>query len=270
MQQTVFLISSSWLDLHLQQKTKRVRGGVVRHLQGKAAGNSFYAAVRRWKWEFQSTKVNFGVLRSESVKRSSLRASMRQLLTSELISKALWVGETACPGICGRRKKKKSHIALSLPLCLLSLPLRTDRSFDSGSKFTLQTCWEAGERSDGKAFLHFKDPDRLPDSLSKILRLIINLLFFFFFLHSCGCETSAEAPRVEERELQETNLYEATGWPNFFYGASDCSNSEGKKKSEIYHRCTRLQIQNASSVSDGVSFIKSAMELLMIPWHRWV
>ena len=163
-----------------------------------------------------------------------------------------------------KKKKKKSHIALSLPLCLLSLPLRTDRSFDSGSKFTSQTCWEAGERSDGKAFLHFKDPERLPDSLSKILRLIINLLFFFF-LHSCGCETSAEAPRVEERELQETNLYEATGWPNFFYGASDCSNSEGKKKSEIYHRCTRLQIQNASSVSDGVSFIKSAMELLMIP-----
>ena len=191
MQQTVFLISSSWLDLHLQQKTKRVRGGVVRHLQGKAAGNSFYAAVRRWKWEFQSTKVNFGVLRSESVKRSSLRASMRQLLTSELISKALWVGETACPGICGR-KKKKSHIALSLPLCLLSLPLRTDRSFDSGSKFTSQTCWEAGERSDGKAFLHFKDPERLPDSLSKILRLIINLLFFFFF---CTAVAVKRAPR---------------------------------------------------------------------------
>lgn len=80
-----------------------------------------------------------------------------------------------------KKKKKKSHIALSLPLCLLSLPLRTDRSFDSGSKFTSQTCWEAGERSDGKAFLHFKDPERLPDSLSKILRLIINLLFFFFF-----------------------------------------------------------------------------------------
>lgn len=42
------------------------------------------------------------------------------------------------------------------------------------------------------------------------------MLFFFVFLHSCGCETSAEAPGVEERELQETNLYEATGWPNFF------------------------------------------------------
>lgn len=88
-------------------------------------------------------------------------------------------------------EEKKSHIALSLSrsLSVSSLPLRTDRSFDSGSKFTSQTCWEAGERSDGKAFLHFKDPERLPDSLSEILRLIINLL-----LHSCGCEMSAEAP----------------------------------------------------------------------------
>lgn len=182
MQQTVFLISSSWLYLNLQQNLKGLLG-FVGHLRRKCSRKQFFsAAVRRWKWEFQLTKVNFGVLRSESVKRCPLRASMRQLLTSELISKALWVGETACPGICGgKKKKKKSHIALSLPLCLLSLPLRTDRSFDSGSKFTSQTCWEAGERSDGKAFLHFKDPERLPDSLSKILRLIINLLFFFFF-----------------------------------------------------------------------------------------
>lgn len=86
-------------------------------------------------------------------------------------------------------EEKKSPILLSRSLSVSSLPLRTDRSFDSGSKFTSQTCWEAGECSDGKAFLHFKDPERLPDSLSEILRLIINLL-----LHSCGCETSTEAP----------------------------------------------------------------------------
>lgn len=132
-------------------------------------------------------------LHSDSVKRSSPRAFMRQLLMSELISKALWVGETACPGICGRRKKKRVPYC-SLSLLLPSHPLRTDRSFDSGSKFTFQTCWEAGECSYGKAFLHFKDPERLPDSLSEILKLIINL-----FLHSCGCETSAEAPGVEAR-----------------------------------------------------------------------
>lgn len=127
-------------------------------------------------------------------------------------------------------KKKVPYCSLALSLCLLSLPLRTDRSFDSGSKFTSQTCWEAGERSDGKAFLHFKDPERLPDSLSEILRLIINLL-----LHSCGCETSAEAPGWR-REREETNLCEAIGWPNF-YGGSNCSKSEGIAKSEIYHHC---------------------------------
>ena len=129
-------------------------------------------------------------------------------------------------------EEKKSPILLSrslaLSLCLLSLPLRTDRSFDSGSKFTPQTCWEAGERSDGKAFLHFKDPERLPDSLSEILRLIINLL-----LHSCGCETSAEAPGVGRRELEETNLCEAIGWPNFYRARSDCSNGEGEGRRRV-------------------------------------
>lgn len=49
----------------------------------------------------------------------------------------------------------------------------------------------------GRPSLHFKDPERLPDSLSEILKLIINL-----FLHSCGCETSAEAPGWR-RELEE-------------------------------------------------------------------
>lgn len=92
------------------------------------------------------------------------------------------------------KKEKKRVPYCSLSLLLPSHPLRTDRSFDSGSKFTFQTCWEAGECSYGKAFLHFKDPERLPDSLSEILKLIINL-----FLHSCGCETSAEAPGVEAR-----------------------------------------------------------------------
>lgn len=127
-------------------------------------------------------KTELWCLHSDSVKRSSLRAFMRQLLTSELISKA-YLGWKDCMSghLWKTKKKKKSHNALSLCLCLLSLPLRTDTSFDSGSKFPSQTCWEAGERSDGKAFLHFKDPERLPDSLSEILRLIINLL-----LRSCG------------------------------------------------------------------------------------
>lgn len=142
---------------------------------------------------------------------------MRQLLTSELISKALWVGETACPGICGRKKKSRTAPSLSRSVSPL-FPLRTDRSFDSGSKFTLQTCWEAGECSYGKALLHFKDPERLPDSLSEILRLIINL-----FLHSRGCETSTEAPGWR-RELEESNLCEGIGRPNF-YRESNCSNS---------------------------------------------
>lgn len=44
-------------------------------------------------------------------------------------------------------EEKKPHAAAaSLARSLaLSPPLRTDRSFDSGSKFTLQTCWEAAE-----------------------------------------------------------------------------------------------------------------------------
>lgn len=151
--------------------------------------------------------------------------------------------KTACPGICGRGGKKKSHIALSrsLSVSVSSLPLRTDRSFDSGSKFTLQTCWEAGEHSDGKAFLHFKDPERLPDSLSEIPRLIINLL-----LHSCGCETSAEALGWR-RELEETNLRQLVG-PTFFHTGSNFSNSEGKAKNKIYHHYNFVtQITNCIS-----------------------
>lgn len=138
--------------------------------------------------------------------------------------------KTACPGICGKGGKKKSHIALSrsLSVSVSSLPLRTDRSFDSGSKFTLQTCWEAGEHSDGKAFLHFKDPERLPDSLSEIPRLIINLL-----LHSCGCETSAEALGWR-RELEETNLRQLVG-PTYFHTGSNFSNGEGTAKNKIDH-----------------------------------
>ena len=109
-------------------KTKRLSGGlsgICEEMQQETVFFFFFfATVRRWKWEFQLTKVNFGVLRSESVKRSPLWASMRQLLTSELISKALWVGETACPGICGRKKKKrKSPILLSRSLSVSSLCL---------------------------------------------------------------------------------------------------------------------------------------------------
>lgn len=45
-------------------------------------------------------------------------------------------------------EEKKPHaasLARSSLSSLSSLPLRSDRSFDSGSKFTLQTCWEAAE-----------------------------------------------------------------------------------------------------------------------------
>lgn len=59
----------------------------------------------------------------------------------------------------------------------LSLPLSTDRSFDSGSKFAPQTCWEAALRCRRKAFLHFKDPERLPERLSETPRLIIKCFF---------------------------------------------------------------------------------------------
>lgn len=78
----------------------------------------------------------------------------------------------------GEEKKSQTAppLARSPPPLSLSLPLRTDRSFDSGSKFALQTGWEAEERCHGKAFLHFKDPEGLPERLSEILRLIIHLL----------------------------------------------------------------------------------------------
>ncbi|KAI9524270.1 hypothetical protein NQZ68_019731 [Dissostichus eleginoides] len=46
----------------------------------------------------------------------------------------------------------------------------------------------------GKAFLHFKDPERLPDSLSELLRLMINLLSL-----SCGCENERRGTEVEAR-----------------------------------------------------------------------
>jgi len=81
-------------------------------------------------------------------------------------------------GICGRKKKRESPRLLFLSFSLSlppSLPLRLDRSFDSGSKFPPQTCWEAGERGDGKAlFCTSRTPSVLPDSLSEKLRLIIN------------------------------------------------------------------------------------------------
>lgn len=150
-------------------------------------------------------------------------------------------------GIWGR--KKVPYCSLAPSLCLPSFPLRTDRSFDSGSKFTLQTCWEAGECSYGKAFLHFKDPERLPDSLSEILKLIINL-----FLHSRGCETSTEAPGWR-RELEESNLCEGIGWPDF-YRQSNCSNSWSQGKEwHLSPPCTYSQMWRALSTSNAVPFI---------------
>lgn len=71
-------------------------------------------------------------------------SSTRQPLTDALISKVLWAGGAVCSGSCGRKEAAAAAAWLARPLSSLS-PLRTDRSFDSGSKFTLQTCWEAAE-----------------------------------------------------------------------------------------------------------------------------
>ena len=122
------LKTPSWF----QFATKRTQSG-----QGNSARNCFHATVRRWKWEFQCfDKRELWWLHSGSVKRSSPQASMRQLVTSELISKALWVGETACPGISGRKKKEKpqknSHIAL---LLARSLPPLSLSPFEYWQKF---------------------------------------------------------------------------------------------------------------------------------------
>lgn len=125
-----------------------------------------------------------------------------------------------CSGIRGR--KEAPHCSLARALLSLSPPLRADRSFDSGSKFTLQTCWEAEERCHGTAFLHFKDPERLPDRLSEILRLIINL---------CSCETSAAAPG-SRRGPKETRLREGIGGLTFI--ESDCSNSGNSSARHTY------------------------------------
>lgn len=78
-----------------------------------------------------------------------------------------------------------------------------------------------------KAFLHFKDPERLPDSLSEILKPIINL-----FLHSCGCETSAEAPgEARARGAKSVGgLVVLT-----FIGRANVQAVEGSTKTEIYH-----------------------------------
>lgn len=68
-------------------------------------------------------------------------------LTNALISKVLWAGGAVCSGSCGRKEapRRRRRRRLARSRCPLSPPLRTDRSFDSGSKFTLQTCWEAAE-----------------------------------------------------------------------------------------------------------------------------
>lgn len=125
--------------------------------------------------ELFSTSPVRALVLVQSLSAGPPQAFLRQLLRTGLISK----GPLACRGCLPAWKKKKSHTAPSLARLppLLSLPLRTDRSFSSGSKFTLQTCWEAEQRCHGKAFLHFKDPERLPERLSEILRLIINLVF---------------------------------------------------------------------------------------------
>lgn len=163
------LLNSAWIC------NKNMKG--IKHFLAQSCRKNkmFVPQIRSWKWEFSEfDKTELWCLYSDSVKRLAPPASTRQPLTSELISKALWVWETACSGICGKKKKRKTHNALS---CFFSLsvsslsPLRTDRSFDSGSKFTPQTCWEAGERSSGKTFLHFKGRERLPDSLSEILKV---------------------------------------------------------------------------------------------------
>lgn len=90
-------------------------------------------------------------------------------------------------------KKKRSAILLSLAP---SLPLRADRSFDRGSKFTLQTCWEAGERRTGKASSALQGPGVSAGQPVRNTKAG-NKFVFFSPPHSCGGEMSAAAPRLE-------------------------------------------------------------------------
>lgn len=50
---------------------------------------------------FLKSKLSFVVsFFVDSLLPSQSSAAMRQILTSELISKSLWVGETECPCVC--------------------------------------------------------------------------------------------------------------------------------------------------------------------------
>lgn len=88
------------------------------------------------------------------------RASMKQLLTSGWFQKPSGLERLHVRASVEGERGEKSPILLSrsLSASVSSLLLRTDRSFDSGSKFTSQTCWEAGERSDGKPFCTSRTP----------------------------------------------------------------------------------------------------------------
>lgn len=109
----------------------------------------------------------------------------------------------------------------------------------------------------GRPFLHFKDPERLPDSLSEILRLIINLLS-----HSCGCETSAEAPRGWRCELggDRSVRLQLVGL-TFIEGTIVETVTAEKRRVKIYHRCILLHKYRLSSVSGGFIHNKKRHDL---------
>lgn len=99
--------------LECAKKKRRREKNIGRELQ-----QFFYETVR-WKWGFQYlTKLSFGVSIQTLSSFPSLRASTRQLLTSEMISKALWVEDCMSGHLWKGREKKVPYCSLALSLCL--------------------------------------------------------------------------------------------------------------------------------------------------------
>lgn len=111
-----------------------------------------------------------------------------------------------CSGSCGRKGAPRRHRRLARSRCPLSPPLRTDRSFDSGSKFTLQTCWEAAElRREGLSAL--QGPRASAGSPVRNTEAANKLDF------GAAARGAAPGPR---RGLQEPQLGEGGGRSRFY------------------------------------------------------